>query len=201
MIRCNGGCRPFELTGVTTSQQPRYGRHARLDEPAPSVPAPRPSGVAVRPHSPGEYVTQAPESSGPAFGEWPYGGARRPDPDEPVGPNPYLPCEDAAPEVRMAPGGLPGTLALLAGLVGLGLALFPVVAIAVWPLTILGIVLGAVGLRRIRAGSARNRVSAVLGIVLSVVGLVLCVSWLSMYAAAGVGSAESVQDAVPSLVQ
>ena len=68
--------------------------------------------------------------------------------------------------------------------------MFPIIAIAVWPLTILGIVLGVVGLRRSRAGSARNAVAAVCGIVLSVVGLALCVTWLSMYAAAGVGTAQ-----------
>ena len=158
----------------------------------PPVPRSAPDGAA-RPLSVGEYVAQvtAPGPTEPGFGEWPY-GKRKADPvrdDEPVGPNPYLPCEEAPPEVRLAPGGLPGTLALLAGLAGLGLALFPIIAIAVWPLTILGLVLGVVGLRRIRAGSARNSVAAVSGIVLSMAGLALCVAWLSMYAMAGVGTA------------
>jgi hypothetical protein len=123
--------------------------------------------------------------------------------DEPAGPNPYLPCEEAPPEVRLAPGGLPGTLALLAGLAGLCLALFPIIAIAVWPLTILGLVLGVVGLRRIRAGSARNVMAAGAGVVLSTAGLVLCVLWLSMYAMAGVGTAGPIveQGPVPAVVR
>ena len=123
--------------------------------------------------------------------------------DEPVGPNPYLPCEDATPEVRLAPGGLPGTLALLAGLAGLGLALFPIVATVVWPLTILGLVLGIVGLRRVRAGAARNPVTAVTGAVLSAAGLALCAVWLSMFAMAGVDAAGAGVDAtsVPAAVR
>lgn len=172
----------------------------------PPVPRSAPDGAA-RPLSVGEYVAQvrAPGPTEPGFGEWPY-GKRKADPvrdDEPVGPNPYLPCEEAPPEVRLAPGGLPGTLALLAGLAGLGLALFPIIAIAVWPLTILGLVLGVVGLRRIRAGSARNSVAAVSGIVLSMAGLALCVAWLSMYAMAGVGTAgpAAEQGPVPTAVR
>lgn len=167
-----------------------------MPPPAPAsrpVPPQRPSAEGVgRALSVGEYLARTrgtePSEAGPGFGEWPF-GSRKPEPEF-AGPNPYLPCEDATPEVRLAPGGLPGTLALLAGLAGVGLAMFPIIAIAVWPLTILGIVLGVVGLRRSRAGSARNAVAAVCGIVLSVVGLALCVTWLSMYAAAGVGSAQ-----------
>lgn len=165
----------------------------------PRGPAPDP---AARPRSVGEYVAQVRDAAPaePGFGEWPY-GVRRQAPvradAEPVDPNPYLPCEDPTPEVRLAPGGVPGTLALLAGLVGLGLALFPVVATVAWPLTILGLVLGVIGVRRIRAGSARNSATAVAGVVLSAAGLVLCVAWLSMFAVAGAGTAGSGGDPVP----
>lgn len=167
---------------MTTSQQPGPGRHARSDgapSSLPGLPSQR-DGV--------EFAAPGPCDAG--FGEWPYGPRRRAaEPDEESGPNPYLPCEDAPPEVRLAPGGLPGTLALVAGLVGLGLALFPLIAVAVWPVTIIGIVLGVVGLRRIRAGKARNPVVAVTGVVLSAAGLALCAAWVSMYALAGVGTA------------
>lgn len=177
--------RPFDVTRVTTSQQPQPGRHARSDGAPSSAP-----GVPLRRDA---HEVTAPGPCDAGFGEWPYGPHKR-DPDAPndeeLGPNPYLPCEEAAPEVRLAPGGLPGTLALLAGLVGLGLALFPIIAVAVWPLTIIGIVLGVVGLRRIRAGKARNSVVAVSGVVLSAAGLALCVAWVSMYALAGVGTAD-----------
>jgi hypothetical protein len=201
---------------VTTSQQPRPGRHARPDEPSgPSSLPPVP-----RQRSVGEYVTtQADETGpiGPGFGEWPFGARKRdeggpmPDQAEPVrdeddefaGLNPYLPCEEEVSEVRLAPGGLPGTLALLAGLAGIGLALVPFIAIAVWPVTILGLVLGFVGLRRVRAGMARNSVVAVSGIVLSAAGLALCATWISMFALSGVGSAQDVidQSPLPALVR
>lgn len=116
------------------------------------------------------------------------------------GPNPYLPCDEELPEARLTPGGLPGTLALLVGVAGLGLAQFPVVAIAVWPLTLAGIVMGVVGLRRNRAGSGGSSVVAVTGIVLSAAGLALCATWLAMYAAAGVGASGVEATAVPGVV-
>jgi len=157
----------------------------------------------------GENLAPSPDdgATGPGFGEWPYGARtspeQEPEPDDDVGPNPYLPCEDGAPEVRLAPGGTPGTLALLAGLVGLGLALFPIVATVAWPLTIIGLVMGVLGLRRARAGSARDSVTAVTGVVLSAAGLALCVAWLSMFAMAGVdeADAETGQGPVPAAIR
>ncbi|MDQ4116576.1 MAG: hypothetical protein M3235_06385 [Actinomycetota bacterium] len=120
-----------------------------------------------------------------------------------MGPNPYLPCEDEAPEIRLAPGGLPGRLALLAGVVGLGLAVVPIIATVAWPLSMLGLVLGVVGLRRVRSGSARNSVTAVTGVVLSAAGLALCAAWLSTFAMAGIGTAAvgTDQGPVPAAVR
>ncbi|WP_132429650.1 DUF4190 domain-containing protein [Pseudonocardia endophytica] len=196
---------------MTTSQQPRPGRHARPDDSDGSLPS-GPSSLppVPRPRTVGEYVTSTQVEQtgpiGPGFGEWPFGprrqadGGREPvgdEDDEFAGQNPYLPCEEEAAEVRLAPGGLPGTLALVAGVVGIGLALVPFIAIAVWPVTILGLVLGFVGLRRVRAGSARNSVVAVAGIVLSAVGLALCVTWLSLFAVVGVGSAQDLIERTP----
>ncbi len=116
---------PFDVTVVTTSQQPgpaaTRGRRAGRRPVVGAVVGAR--CAATRHAVIGRRWGPCPDRSRARFGEWPYGPHKR-DPDAPndeeLGPNPYLPCEEAAPEVRLAPGGLPGTLALLAGLVGLG---------------------------------------------------------------------------------
>lgn len=178
---------------MTTSQQPRYGRHAGPEaDPEPSVPVQRSSTARTV----GEYVALARDGHDrhdrePGFGEWPY-GSRTP---EPAAPNPYLPVDGVTADVSLPPGGWPGTAALVIGVAGVALGMAPTTAALVWPLTILGVVLGVLGVRRVRSGAAHNGVAAVTGIVFCVAGLALCAAWIAMFTMAGLNSAPPVEGA------
>ncbi|ANY05568.1 hypothetical protein AFB00_03770 [Pseudonocardia sp. HH130630-07] len=61
----------------------------------------------------------------------------------------------------------PGTTALILGILGALFALVPLIGVIAWPLVILGLVFGIVGIVRWRRGTATNSGMAVTGTVLS----------------------------------
>lgn len=63
------------------------------------------------------------------------------------------------------------------GMVGLIFSLIPVIGLVAWPLVILGVVFGTLGLLRVRRSSAPHASLAVIGVVLSALGLIVCVAW------------------------
>ncbi|SDP18000.1 hypothetical protein SAMN04487905_102285 [Actinopolyspora xinjiangensis] len=71
-----------------------------------------------------------------------------------------------------------GTAALVLGIVGVLLSLIPGIGIIAWPVVIVGIILGILGIRKVSQGRATNKKSAIVGTVLSGVGLVICVLWV-----------------------
>ncbi|MFF4591564.1 DUF4190 domain-containing protein [Amycolatopsis sp. NPDC001319] len=70
------------------------------------------------------------------------------------------------------------------GLVGLLFAFIPVVGVIAWPLTILGVIFGVVGITRANKGEADNKGMAITAVVLSAIGLVICVVWTVAFGAA-----------------
>lgn len=85
-----------------------------------------------------------------------------------------------------APRNGAGVTAMVVGIVGLVMSFIPFVGVLAWPLVILGIAFGAVGIRAGNRGEASNRGQAIAGLVTSLLGLVVCVVWLlAILAAAG----------------
>lgn len=83
-----------------------------------------------------------------------------------------------------------GTAAFVLGLLAALFAMIPLIGVIAWPLSILGLVFGLVGISRTRKGVATNKGLSIAGTVLAAIGLVLCITWV-----AAVGSAANDIDA------
>jgi len=193
---------------VTTSQNPS-GTPAQPGPPqqnphdaAPGRygPDPRRTGPqqwAGPPHAPrygpaGRYYDGHPQVP---FGGPPYGNARPGGPVPPAGTEawPSAARRAAVPEQRGGSGPrIPdepprngfGTTALVLGILGLLFSLVPFVGVIAWPLVILGLIFGVLGIVRVSRGKADNRGVAISGTVLSALGLLVCVLYVSAFASA-----------------
>jgi len=74
-----------------------------------------------------------------------------------------------------------GTAGFVLGLVGLLIAIIPIVGIVAWPMVILGLIFSIIGFSRARKGVATNKGLAIAGIVLSAIGLLVCVLWAAAF--------------------
>ncbi|MEV0682110.1 MmpS family transport accessory protein [Actinosynnema sp. NPDC050436] len=72
-----------------------------------------------------------------------------------------------------------GVAGFVLGLLGLGTSFVPLVGVVAWPLVVLGLVLGGLGIARARRSGGRGL--AVAGVVLSAAGLVVCVLWVAVF--------------------
>lgn len=70
-----------------------------------------------------------------------------------------------------------GTTGFVLGLVGLLISLIPLLGVLAWPLVVLGVIFSALGIARVRKGTATNKGLAIAGLVVSIVGLAACVLW------------------------
>lgn len=75
-----------------------------------------------------------------------------------------------------------GTAALVLGILGALFSLIPIIGVVAWPLVILGLVLGTLGIVRAQAGRADNRGVAIAGTVLSGIGLAFCLLYTAAFA-------------------
>ncbi|HEY7597054.1 MAG TPA: DUF4190 domain-containing protein [Actinophytocola sp.] len=66
---------------------------------------------------------------------------------------------------------------LVLGIVGLVFSFIPIIGVIAWPLTILGVIFGGVGLSKANQVPGAPKGMAVAGLVCSIVGLVICVIW------------------------
>jgi hypothetical protein len=71
-----------------------------------------------------------------------------------------------------------GTAGFVLGLLGLVFSPIPLVGVVAWPLVVVGLILSAAGLARVRAGKATNKGLSIAGIVVSVLGLVVSILWV-----------------------
>lgn len=76
-----------------------------------------------------------------------------------------------------------GTTALVLGIIGVVFAVVPVVGVIAWPLVILGLIFGVLGILRASKGEANNKSMAITGTALSGVGLLLCLLWTVVFGA------------------
>lgn len=70
-----------------------------------------------------------------------------------------------------------GTTALVLGITGVVFSFIPVIGMIAWPLTIVGLIFGVLGILRAGKGEADNRGMAITGTALSGVGLAICLLW------------------------
>jgi hypothetical protein len=90
----------------------------------------------------------------------------------------YTPIQQyPAPQAAPPRNGL-GTAGFVLGLVGLVFSPIPFVGVVAWPLVVLGLILSAVGVARVRAGKATNKGLSIAGIVVSALGLVVSILWV-----------------------
>lgn len=89
-----------------------------------------------------------------------------------------------------------GTASLTLGLLGSAVALVPAIHPVAWPIVIVGLVLGTLGVLRVGAGVADNRGVAAGGIASSAAGVVVCVGWLLL---TGIGKEESAPASTPTV--
>lgn len=87
------------------------------------------------------------------------------------------PRQEDQPAAPLAPKNGLGITGFVLGLIGLIFSFMPVIGFVAWPFVIVGIVLTAIGLGRIRNRTATNKGLTVAGLVLSVIGLTVCILW------------------------
>ncbi len=91
----------------------------------------------------------------------------------------YLP-----PPLQAQPKNGMGTAGFVLGLLAALLALVPIIGVVAWPLSILGLVFGIIGIARVAKRVATNKAMSIAGTVLAALGLVLCIGWVAAIGAA-----------------
>ena len=91
-----------------------------------------------------------------------------------------LPPHGYAPPPPAPRNGL-GTAGFVLGLLAALFAMIPIIGVIAWPLAILGLVFGLLGISRARKGAATNKGLAIAGTVLAAIGLLLCIAWAAAF--------------------
>lgn len=86
------------------------------------------------------------------------------------------PTDTATPTQQAQPRNAFGVTSLVLGVLAVLLSWIPLVGVVGWPLSILGLVFGGLGLNAARRGHGRKGLT-VAGVVLSLVGLLICILW------------------------
>jgi H+/Cl- antiporter ClcA len=89
-----------------------------------------------------------------------------------------------------------GTAALVLGILAIVLAFIPILGFASWPLAILGIIFGFVGVRRVAKQRATNKGVALGGLILSIIGLVLVIISTVLYVSALNSGVQSINNSL-----
>jgi hypothetical protein len=71
-----------------------------------------------------------------------------------------------------------GNAALVLGITGLVFSFIPLIGVIAWPLVILGLILGIIGILIANRGDATNRGAAIAGTACSAFGLLICTLWM-----------------------
>jgi hypothetical protein len=87
-----------------------------------------------------------------------------------------------------------GTAGFVLGLLGLVFSFIPVVGVVAWPLVVVGLCLGVLGVVRVVRGQADNKGLAVTGVVLSAIGLAVCVAWVALFGRAASDADNALDD-------
>ncbi|MGM0721932.1 MAG: DUF4352 domain-containing protein [Actinomycetota bacterium] len=163
---------------------PYYDGHPEVPFGGPPFGRTNPGGVPQQARSPQQ---QAPAATGAQ--PWPSAARRGGVPQQ----------RTAAPAVpAVAPRNGFGVTALVLGILGLLFSFIPIIGMIAWPLVLLGLLFGVLGVVRASRGRADNRGVAIAGTVLSAIGLVVCVLYASVFAAAVSGLPTTPSTATPA---
>jgi hypothetical protein len=88
-----------------------------------------------------------------------------------------------------------GTAALVLGILAIVLAFIPIVGFVSYPLAVLGIIFGLVGIPRVKKGRATNKGVAISGLISSLVGFALVIVSTVIYVSAIGAGVKGVTDA------
>ena len=66
---------------------------------------------------------------------------------------------------------------MVLGIVGLVFAFIPIVGVIAWPLVILGIIFGGIGINKANQVPGSPKGMAIAGLTCSIVGLAICIIW------------------------
>lgn len=88
-----------------------------------------------------------------------------------------------------------GTAGFVLGLLAALFAMIPIIGVIAWPLGILGLIFGLVGISRVSNGTATNKGLTIAGAVLSAVALVICMVWIAAFGTAA-GEIDAELDAL-----
>lgn len=164
---------------------PYYDGHPEVPFGGPPFGRTNPGGVPQQTRGPQQ---QAPAATGAQ--PWPSAARRGGVPQQ----------RTAAPAVpAVAPRNGFGVTALVLGILGLLFSFIPIIGMIAWPLVLLGLLFGVLGVVRASRGRADNRGVAIAGTVLSAIGLVICIAYASMVAAAVSGLPTTVPAAAPAV--
>lgn len=88
-----------------------------------------------------------------------------------------------APGYYAPPTNAMGTASLVLGIVGLVFSFIPIIGVIAWPLVVLGVVFGGVGINKANSTPGMPKGMAVAGLTCSLVGLAICFIWVIAAAA------------------
>jgi hypothetical protein len=89
-----------------------------------------------------------------------------------------------APVYNAPPSNGMGVTALVLGIIGLLFSFLPVIGMLAWPMVILGVIFGGVGISKANSTRGMPKGTAIAGLVCSLVGLFICILWVAGLAAA-----------------
>ncbi|TDC95399.1 hypothetical protein E1161_04215 [Saccharopolyspora aridisoli] len=102
--------------------------------------------------------------------------------------------------VRSAPKNGIGLTAMILGIIGFMLSLIPLIGVVAWPLVILGLIFGLIGIVRAYRKIATNMGMAIAGTALSALGLVVCIVYAASFSS-HMANAPSPPASVPGVTQ
>jgi hypothetical protein len=71
---------------------------------------------------------------------------------------------------------------MVLGIVGLVFAFIPFIGVIAWPLVILGIIFGGIGISKANEVPGAPKGMAIAGLTCSIVGLLICIIWVAAVA-------------------
>jgi len=74
-----------------------------------------------------------------------------------------------------------GVASMVLGIVGLVFSFLPFIGVIAWPLVILGVIFGAVGINKAGQVPGMPKGTAIAGLTCSLVGLVICILWVAVW--------------------
>lgn len=66
---------------------------------------------------------------------------------------------------------------LVLGILGLLFSFIPIIGVIAWPMVILGVVFGGIGINKAGQVPGTSKGMAIAGLVCSIIGLVICIIW------------------------